>query len=97
MKSIVTIGKPIGRAKFCIFYLFTMFLYGGALYFIQGNHIIYSLIQFVLVVVSLLILIYIIEGRLVDIGRKKSQLYLLLIPIYNIYLLFLLFIKKGTK
>ena len=97
MKTVLSFGKPIGRGAFCLLYLLSMLLYGGALYFIQDKNVLYSIIQIVLIIISLLMLVYIITGRLVDLGRKKSQIYLLLIPIYNIYFLLMLFVKKGCN
>jgi len=97
MKSFISFKEPIGRSLFAILYVLSMFVYGGAFYFIQEANIFLLLVRIFLVFVSLSIYISILMRRLIDIGKKRSDIYLLFIPIYNIYVLFLLFTKKGNK
>ncbi|WP_445330234.1 DUF805 domain-containing protein [Tepidibacter sp. Z1-5] len=56
----------------------------------------YNNILFPLPLPYAIIFIYLTIQRLHDINRPKLHIFLLLIPIYNIYLSFLLYFKKGS-
>jgi uncharacterized membrane protein YhaH (DUF805 family) len=97
MRLLFSFKEPIGRGIFAILFILSMFIYGGAFYFIQESNVLLIFLRLILVLGSLAIFITILVRRLIDIGKKSSEIYLLLIPIYNIYILFLLFTKSSLK
>jgi uncharacterized membrane protein YhaH (DUF805 family) len=85
----------IGRARFSILFLMSLIIYSSAALEITQRSFIPMLIRTIIMVSALMCYISCIIRRLHDIGRKSLEILLLAIPAYGLYILFLLFFKKG--
>lgn len=83
-------GK-IGRGGFALLFIASLVIYGTA-----ALHITISAIRLLVMIVALIVYLSCIIRRLHDLGRKSYEILLLCIPFYGLYILFLLFFKKGV-
>ena len=95
--KLISFKDPIGRGLFTVFYILIMFIYWGAFYFLPESNFVNIFLRLILMLGSLAIYISIHMRRMLDIGKKRSEIYLLCFPVYNLYILFLLFTKKGNS
>lgn len=100
MKNLFTFNSRANRAKY-IWYPFLAIIPWLALGFIQfltnnSNNTLTNILVVLAYLPSIPISTCILVQRLHDIDRPGTHYWLCLIPIYNIYMAFLLLFKKGT-
>jgi len=97
MKLLFSFSKPIGRAGFAVLFILSMLIYAAAFSYIPETNMLLIFVRIILPFGFLVYSISLYMRRLLDLGKKRSEIYLLLIPIYNIYILFLFFTRKGIN
>ncbi|WP_099192081.1 DUF805 domain-containing protein [Tepidibacter mesophilus] len=102
MKNLFTSEGRINRSKY-IHYNFIAFiicslinLTMNSIPFDDGNVFVFIFIS-LLVITYLIFYICLIVQRLHDLNRSGIHILLLLIPIYDVYLKFIILFKKGTN
>lgn len=87
----------IGRAKFAIIFFTSLTIYSLAALLITQRDVLFMLLRVIIMLTALVSYVSVIIRRMHDIGRKSVEIFLLFIPIYGLYILFLLFFKKGSS
>jgi len=86
----------LGRGSFIGIWLITQFAVSIIfMIFCSWNYFFAVLIA--LIIISSCIIIFIIIGRLHDLGRPGFECWLILVPAYNIYMMYELLAVKGTN
>ena len=96
MGMLFSFKGSIGRAKFAIIFFTALTVYSMAAFIITQRDILFMLLRTALMLTALVSYISVIIRRLHDIGRKSIEFFLLFIPIYGLYIFFLLFFKRGN-
>lgn len=92
MKFIFDFKGKLGRAGFALLFIASLVIYGAA-----ALHITITVIRLIIMILSLVVYLSCIIRRLHDLGRKSYEILLLCIPFYGLYILFLLFFRKGIS
>lgn len=89
-----TFKGTLNRSKFICLFLATITVYTAAFYIFPSNDLISVVLRLIIMITSAICYLSAIVRRTRDIGKNILSIF---IPIYNIYLLFLLFTKKGVN
>lgn len=97
MNLLFSFKGSIGRRKFALIFLLSMFIYACiALYFPEYSAI-FFIAKLLIMIIILICYLSALVRRLHDIGYYGIDLLLILVPIYNIYIFVLLFLKKRNE
>jgi uncharacterized membrane protein YhaH (DUF805 family) len=86
-----------GRIEFSFLFFLTLIVYSVTYFMFPENNLGFQLLKITVMIISLVIYLSVIFRRLHDIGYINGDEFFIFIPVYNIYLFFLLFIKKGVN
>ena len=94
MLRLFTFKGTLNRSKFICLFFATIIVYTAAFYIFPSKDLISVLLRLILMVTSAICNLSVIVRRTRDIGKN---IILVFVPIYNLYLIFLLFTKKGNS
>lgn len=94
MIQLFSFKGTLNRSKFIYLFLATITVYTAAFYIFPSKDLVSVLLRLIIMITSAICYLSVIVRRTRDIGKN---ILLIFVPIYNIYLLFLLFTKKGIN
>jgi Predicted membrane protein len=97
LNTLFSFQGSIGRLQFTILFVLSLFVYSVPIFLLPSVNAVYIITRLIIMILALICYCSAIVRRLHDIGYYREDLLLILIPIYNLYLIFLMFSKKGYR
>lgn len=97
MNILFSFRGSIGRLKFTVLLILSLIVYYAPIFLLPSINALYITMRLIIMISAFICYCSAIVRRLHDIGYYGKDLLFILIPIFNLYLFFLMFLKRRTK